>query len=74
MPFSVSVCDTCYKEQEVVANCAENSACHIDVALPVAQKGWQASFAELYYNIDGREFIVTTEINISPDTYPEYID
>ena len=74
LPFSISVCDTCYKEQEVVSNCIENSACHIDIDLPVAKKGWQASFVELYYNISGREFIITTEINISPDTYPEYVE
>jgi PhoPQ-activated pathogenicity-related protein len=74
LPFSIPVCDTCYKEQEIIFNCTENSICHIDVDLPIAKKGWQASFVELYYNIEGRKFIITTEVDISPNTYPEYID
>jgi len=74
LPFSISVCDTCYEEREVISNCIANSACHIDVDLPIAKKGWQSSFVELHYNIKDREFIITTEVNISPDTYPEYVD
>ena len=70
LPFPISVCDTCYKEQEIIFNCIENSGCHIDVDLPIAKKGWQASFVELYYSIKGREFIITTEVNIFPNTYP----
>lgn len=70
LPFSVSICDTCYKEQEIIPNCSEEEECHIEADLPIAGKGWQASFVELYYNIEDRDFIITTEVNISPDTYP----
>jgi asparagine synthase (glutamine-hydrolysing) len=50
----------------------EQDICNIDIELPNLSNGWRASFAELHYNIDEREFIVTTEINIYPNTYPEY--
>lgn len=70
MPFSLKICDNCYQEQQVSFYCEPNNACHIEVDLPKNDEGWQASFAELFYNINGREFIVTTEVNISPDTYP----
>jgi len=70
MPFSLDICDTCYKEQLIDYDCAHQDSFHIDIRLPKDNDGWQASFAELFYNIEGREFIVTTEVNISPDTYP----
>lgn len=67
----ISLCDNCYFKQEVVFNCDPES-CNMDIDLPVSQKGWQASFLELHYTVSGKEFITTTEINITPDTYPEH--
>ena len=74
LPISISLCDTCYEEQEVSYNCEANDPCHIDVDLPSTKKGWHASFVELHYNLSGKEFVVTTEIDISPNTYPEFIN
>jgi len=66
---NLDVCDTCFKEQNIEFDCADNNHCHIEAHLPMPEKGWQASFVELFYNVDGREFIITTEVNVSPDTY-----
>jgi PhoPQ-activated pathogenicity-related protein len=68
--FSISLCDNCYYESDIPNNCTEGESCHIEAKLPFSNKGWQASFVELYYNIEDRDFIVTTEIGITPDTYP----
>lgn len=70
--ISVDLCDNCYQEKPAIYNCLEQDICNIDIELPNLSDGWRASFAELHYNIDEREFIVTTEINIYPNTYPEY--
>jgi PhoPQ-activated pathogenicity-related protein len=68
--IKASVCDTCYEERLVTFNCESDKPCNIDVPLNQFDKGWQASFAELHYNIDGQEFVITTTIGITPDTYP----
>ena len=73
LPFTPSLCDNCYQEQQIEFFCKEEN-CDITVSLPEAQNGWQASFVELFYHIDDREFIITSEVNVSPDTYPEYVE
>lgn len=67
-PFEL--CDTCYHPKEVIYQCNEEESCHIDIEIPPVNTGWQASFAEVFYNIAGRDFIVTTEITILPELYP----
>jgi hypothetical protein len=67
--FTGSVCDTCYKEKAVEFNCKDNVNCNIQISLPTHEKGWQASFAELHYAINHKDFVVTTEVNIMPDGF-----
>ncbi|MBU0744201.1 MAG: PhoPQ-activated pathogenicity-related family protein [Gammaproteobacteria bacterium] len=69
--FSGSLCDNCYAEKTLPFNCDENTICRVHVPLPPFKKGWQASFVELHYNINDVEFVVTTEVNIVPDTLPK---
>jgi PhoPQ-activated pathogenicity-related protein len=65
----ISFCDTCYKSQEVKFTCEDNVTCQINAEIPQHDKGWQASFVELHYNIAGKEFVITTEVGITPDSY-----
>jgi len=68
--FSSTLCDVCYSENDVDYSCSGKGSCKIDVSLPTFTKGWQASFVELHYKIDGHDFIITTEVNITPDVMP----
>lgn len=70
LPFSIDLCDTCYKAQNIPFNCFADHSCNLIVDLPNHKKGWQASFLELHYDIENRDFVITTEIYITPDTYP----
>lgn len=72
--FSLDLCDNCYTEKIVDFVCEENYSCEIEVQLPAFTRGWQASFVELLYNINGANFVVTTEVNIEPDTMPVAVD
>jgi PhoPQ-activated pathogenicity-related protein len=65
----ISFCDTCYEMQEVKFACENTNSCQISAQLPLYEKGWQASFAELHYEVEGKEFVITTEVGITPDTY-----
>lgn len=66
-----NMCDNCYVEDNIPVECgSDNSGCKIDVALPYAQRGWVASFVELYYKVNRIPFVVTTEVNIEPDVMP----
>lgn len=58
------LCDNCYTAKAVPAVCLENQHCSIPIPLP--HKGWQASFAELHYNLNGIPFVASTEINVVP--------
>lgn len=69
--FSLEVCDTCYIEHPLTVECEKNCAKSID--LPSFSQGWQASFVELNYDINGKDFTVTTEVKIeagAPLTQP----
>lgn len=68
--FSRNLCDNCYTEEVVDFACEENGVCKVDIPLPEFKNGWQASFAELHYNINNVPFIVTTEVDIAPDAMP----
>jgi PhoPQ-activated pathogenicity-related protein len=70
--FNAEVCDTCFKDSDISYQCQNDEICHIDANLPASNEGWQAAFLELFYNIDGREFVITTEVIITPDTYPDH--
>lgn len=74
LPFTIEICDNCYESKEIENNCADDNICQIEVSLPPINKGWRASFVELHYNIDDREFVITTQARIFPDTYPEFLD
>ena len=65
----ISLCDPSYEMQEVEFTCKNNAPCQIDAKIPPYDKGWQASFVELYYEVEGKEFIITTEVGITPDSY-----
>ena len=67
--FSKNLCDNCYTEQKVEFFCEQGYQCKIEVPLSSVQKGWQASFVELEYLINDVSFIITSEVQISPDTY-----
>ncbi len=68
--FSDTICDGCYIEQIIPVTCSDTGSCKMQVALPPIKQGWQASFLELYYNVDHNRFIVTTECNVTPDVMP----
>jgi PhoPQ-activated pathogenicity-related protein len=69
--ISGNVCDNCYKEEVIPYACQGGSSyCNLEIPLPPFKKGWQASFVELHYDIDHKDFVVTTEVNITPDTLP----
>ena len=55
--------------QEVKFSCENTNPCQINAKLPTYEKGWQASFVELHYEIEGKEFVITTEVGITPDSY-----
>ena len=67
--LTISFCDTCYEMQEVKFSCENTNPCQINAKLPTYEKGWQASFVELHYEIEGKEFVITTEVGITPDSY-----
>lgn len=66
--FSSKLCDNCYEESNQFFDCDNNAECKIQIFLPTFTRGWQASFAEIHYNIDDIDFVVTTEVNIVPNT------
>lgn len=66
-----NLCDNCYYEEEIIFSCPPQQECVIEASLESFSKGWRASFLELHYEIEEREFVATTQINIFPDTYPE---
>jgi|GEM_PF-686228 len=68
--FSLNLCDNCYTEEIVDFVCEENGVCKVDIPLPEFKNGWQASFAEVHYNINNIPFVVTTEVDIAPDVMP----
>lgn len=60
-------CNNCYSEKTVNFACDKNRSgdkCEVSIKLPAFKKGWQASFAEVHYEIDSVPFVVTTEVNI----------
>ena len=64
-------CDNCYLETIIDFACTENNGQYkIIIPLPAFKKGWQASFAEVHYNIGNVDFVITTEVNILPNTAP----
>ncbi|MBP6216993.1 MAG: hypothetical protein KA436_00225 [Oligoflexales bacterium] len=67
--FSMEVCDTCYVAQEVPLTC-EGASCEIITQSPAIKKGWQASFLELHYDIDGTDFVLSTEVHIREAAHP----
>jgi PhoPQ-activated pathogenicity-related protein len=68
----VELCDNCYYEQILYDLCknTQGQQCDIEVPLAHSSKGWDANFVELFYDIAGKEFVITTEINVTPETYP----
>lgn len=62
--FEIDICDNCYEEKIVPFECEDTTECKISAALSYDLGGWSANFVELYYNIDGRDFIITSEVNI----------
>jgi len=63
--FSMSLCDTCYYESEVEFHCSETDTCKIEVPLLSPKTpAWRAAFVELHYEIEGRSFILSTEVSI----------
>lgn len=68
--FSGSMGDNCYTEKIIPFDCEKNTSCKVQVFLPQFKKGWQASFVELHYDIKGTDFVITTEVNITPDVLP----
>ncbi|MBY0379308.1 MAG: PhoPQ-activated pathogenicity-related family protein [Rickettsiales bacterium] len=67
--FSKNLCDNCYIEQKVEFFCEQGYRCQIEMPLLRVQKGWQASFVEIEYLINDISFIITSEVQISPDIY-----
>ena len=68
--FKVSICDNCFEKKEINFACKnEAEECKISAILPDLSNGWRASFIELEYEIAGRNFVTTTEVIISPDSY-----
>ena len=58
--ISIDICDNRYKESLIISNCLVQDVCNIDIELSNLSYGWRSSFAELHYNIEQRDFIVTT--------------
>lgn len=56
-------CDNCYASQPLELNC--KGKCDFEVPLPVYDRGWRAAFVELVYLVDGREFTLTTGVDVS---------
>ena len=69
--FFKEICDTCYTAKEIPFSCENGHECEIEVLLPQPEGGWQASFVELHYSLQGMEFVITTEVLVLPDTYPD---
>lgn len=61
-----SVCDAAFYAKTLEVSCKEDK-CFITSETPVPAKGWQASFIEVFYKIDSREFVVTTEMLVEPE-------
>lgn len=68
--FSKQMCDTCYLSQDININCKDKNTCEIQADLPKFDKGWLAAFVELDFDIGTVPFVITTEVNITPDTMP----
>ena len=68
--FTQNFGDNTYKEKTIDFVCEEENSCNVDILLPELKNGWQASFAEVYYNINNIPFVVTTEVDIAPDVMP----
>jgi PhoPQ-activated pathogenicity-related protein len=63
--FTDKLCDNCYEPKKILFTCENKLACTIEVELPKVQIGWQAAFAEIQFDIDGYNFIVTSEVAVS---------
>ncbi|MEI8054456.1 MAG: PhoPQ-activated protein PqaA family protein [bacterium] len=68
--FSRNIGDNQYEEETVDFTCEEKGSCKVGISLPKFKKGWQASFAEVHYDINDVHFVVTTEVDIAPKTMP----
>lgn len=72
--FTADLCDHSYIEEVINFSCPHTQdECQFTVALAKIQKGWQSSFVELTYDLDGIEFILTTEPTILPDIYTDIV-
>jgi len=62
--FRSDLCDRHYDPRNIEFSCANGELCEIKAYSPECSQGWQASFVEMHYNIDGREFVISTEVDI----------
>lgn len=69
--FSSELCDRCYNQYSLnFDNTSDQHDMQIIAELPPFTHGWQATFLEAHYNIDGREFIITTEVEVTAADSP----
>lgn len=61
-----SVCDTAFAAQDISPNCNQEN-CRIEIDTPSVKNGYQADFVELFYTINNRNFIITTEALVKPN-------
>ncbi|MCC2646846.1 MAG: hypothetical protein K0R02_911 [Rickettsiaceae bacterium] len=61
--------DVKYIDSSLDHNVYEDSAYKIHAELPEIEEGWQAAFVELGFDSEGHNMIVTTGVNITPDSY-----
>jgi PhoPQ-activated pathogenicity-related protein len=66
LPFvEKNSCDQKYVAKDVSFACDDGAPCSIHIDVPRHSQGWQASFAELHYQLRGYDFVVTTEVLVS---------
>lgn len=63
--FTKKLCNTCYESQELKPTCTSTETCKIEAKLlPSPTPTWRASFVEVFYEIDGSEFVISSEVFI----------
>ncbi len=64
--ISKSVCDVPFKSNNIEFTCHKDKNCQINLQINNPTDGWQASFIEIFYKINNKSFIVTTEMQVLP--------
>ena len=65
--------DNRYQEKDIKFSCEAKKECRVAIPLPKLKRGWQASFVEVHYDIDKVPFVITSEIDITPDVMPPVV-